>query len=450
MLSAAECATLRAEARRVLDRNRRRGVSIWAGRAFDFVCPSVAQYPFQWLWDSCFHAIALARIDVARACRELQGLLDAAAPSGFIPHIIFWEKERFLAALARYNVVFGGSHTTATIQPPMLAIALERVATAGAPADWVRRAIPPAVAYCRWLARERDPDGDGLIAILQPDESGLDAAPQFDAALGMARPDEAALRQAMGRLFAAYAPHRGDDRRCLALDVFHVESVLVNVIWIESLRALTRLITRYGLPPAPAAADEAGGHPAAAVPATPPASAAPTADELTALAERARTTLLERCYDAATGAFYDLVGVAEEPSRVLTVSSLMPLYLPDLPPALAARLVREHLTCPDRFWLPYPVPSVAASEPSFEPDFGSGLVWRGPTWINTNWFLVHGLRHHGYAALADELAERTASLALRSGLRECYDPYTGAGYGACDFGWSALVIDLLPETDDLP
>ena len=31
-----------------------------------------------------------------------------------------------------------------------------------------------------WLAEHRDLDGDGLLWIVQPDESGLDASPQFD------------------------------------------------------------------------------------------------------------------------------------------------------------------------------------------------------------------------------------------------------------------------------
>ena len=36
-----------AEARRVLASNRRRGVSEWDGKPFDFVCPSPTHYPFQ-------------------------------------------------------------------------------------------------------------------------------------------------------------------------------------------------------------------------------------------------------------------------------------------------------------------------------------------------------------------------------------------------------------------
>lgn len=427
VLAASVCDALRAEARRVLAQNRRRGISTWEGRAFDFVCPSLGHYPFQWFWDSCFHAIVLAHFDMGLACRELQSLLDAADPAGFMPHIIFWEKERFASAIARYNIVLRGSHTTATIQPPVLALALEHLAARGAPAAWLRTALGPALRYYRWLAASRDPDDDGLIAILQPDESGMDAAPQFDAALSLAEPTEPALNAAMARLFEVYAPHRSDDRYCLTLDVFNVEDVLVNVVWIEALRALARLQRRYAPPEMGPEASEA------------------EALALDARAAHARSTLLARSYDAASGAFFDLVGRQETPARVLAVSSLMPLYLADLPGDVAARLVAEHLTAPARFWLPFPVPSVAADEPTFEPDFRSGLIWRGPTWLNTNWFLVHGLRRHGFAALADEIVERSARLVLRAGFRECYNPYTGEGYGAHDFAWSTLIVDLLPS-----
>ena len=48
-----------ADARRVLTTNRLHGTSEWNGRTYDFVCPSPQSYPFQWLWDSAFHAIAL-------------------------------------------------------------------------------------------------------------------------------------------------------------------------------------------------------------------------------------------------------------------------------------------------------------------------------------------------------------------------------------------------------
>jgi len=31
----------------------------------------------------------------------------------------------------------------------------------------------------------------------------------------------------------------------------------------------------------------------------------------------------------------------------------------------------------------------------------------------------------------------------RGGIRELYNPFTGEGYGATDFGWSCLSLDLI-------
>jgi hypothetical protein len=66
---------------------------------------------------------------------------------------------------------------TASIQPPALGWAW-RIAV-GDPAE-----IPAIAAHYAWLQENRDLDGDGLIWIVQPDESGLDASPQFDAIWG--------------------------------------------------------------------------------------------------------------------------------------------------------------------------------------------------------------------------------------------------------------------------
>ena len=76
-----------------------------------------------------------------------------------------------------YNRVRRGDPMTSSIQPPLLAWAW-RIAV-GDPARcpaW--RAITPG-----W-PKHRDLEGDGLLWIVQPDESGLDASPQFDPVWG--------------------------------------------------------------------------------------------------------------------------------------------------------------------------------------------------------------------------------------------------------------------------
>ena len=78
-------------------------------------------------------------------------------------------------------------------------------------------------------------------------------------------------------------------------------------------------------------------------------------------------------------------------------------------------------------------PSVAASEPSYEPDGGHGLLrryWRGPTWVNSAWMVWIGLRRLGYESEAERLAAGVVGAVEREGLREYYDPRDGTGLGA--------------------
>ena len=91
------------------------------------MCPSPESYPFQWLWDSAFHAIALLAVDAELAKQELTCLLQAAQPDGFIPHMLLWDRQQHAAALRDYSIVLADPFYTATVQPPVLARAIWRV-----------------------------------------------------------------------------------------------------------------------------------------------------------------------------------------------------------------------------------------------------------------------------------------------------------------------------------
>jgi hypothetical protein len=49
----------------------------------------------------------------------------------------------------------------------------------------------------------------------------------------------------------------------------------------------------------------------------------------------------------------------------------------------------------------------------------------------------------GYEAEAARVLQGLAAAIDREGFREYYDPRTGRGHGAREFGWSTLVVDLL-------
>lgn len=68
--------------------------------------------------------------------------------------------------------------------------------------------------------------------------------------------------------------------------------------------------------------------------------------------------------------------------------------------------------------------------------------------MNSAWLLWLGLYRLGYDEQVWDLAGRLAGAATGAGLREYYNPLSGVGMGAVDFGWSALLMEMVAP--DLP
>ena len=410
------------------DRNRQRGVAAWCGHEYDFVCPSTGTYPFQWFWDSCFHAIVLARYDMTRARSEIRSLLRNQPDDGFVGHVTFWQREAFEEMLKEYSIAYRTPYLSDCIQPPLLAEALFAITRGEGGRSVLDELLPKVRKYYDWLDRMRDPDRDGLIAILQPDESGLDHIPKYDAYLGVTEPNRDEFTKAWQRAVGPYAEMQRDHDKMFAADRFVVEDVLVNVIYAENERVLAKLH------------DEAGDSRAAG--------------EMRARAARSVDSLVKKCWNAKDGLFYDLAGKREDQLDVSTVTSLMPILLQDLPRSMVESLARQ-IADPKKYAAAWPVPSTALDEPLYmkpssdRPDLTSKLLWRGPSWINTNWYIARGLRRHGFVDLARTIEDRSAALIERHGFREYYDPYTGEGFGAHAFSWTALVLNMLADHEGI-
>jgi glycogen debranching enzyme len=169
--------------------------------------------------------------------------------------------------------------------------------------------------------------------------------------------------------------------------------------------------------------------------------------------------MIERLYDPERGLFLPVArhggrrSAVERRPAVATIAALTPLALPDLPEEIGHRLA-AHLLDERDFRTPVAPPSVSIQERSFaRRDRALGgrapaRYWRGPTWVNTAWLCSLGLRRLGYEAEAEELAGGLAEAILREGLREYYDPFTGAGMGARDFGWSTLILEMISPKHD--
>jgi hypothetical protein len=392
MLAESEREVARSRCEATLLGNWREGRRATDGIPFGYPCPSPSHYPWQFYWDSCFHAVVWRHVDPCRARRELESLLAVQREDGFIGHTIFWNRPVRGYRRLTYNMTSSEAPMTASIQPPMLAWAWQLAV--GDPI-----AEPRIGRQLDWLAAHRDLEGDGLLWIVQPDESGLDASPQFDAIW---------RRRAHGRSGFLSLVHRN---RRLGFDLRAIDraggpvccEVTTNVLY-----NLSRLAS--GLPSLTGA-------------------------------------LIDRTYDPRRGLFLPDARPAPSRTPAATIAALTPLALPDLPEAIGHRLVREHLLEPRRFLTEVAPPSVALDDPSFSVRdrgrLGQLRYWRGPTWVNAAWLCWRGLIRLGYETEAGTMAAGLTGAIARSGLREYYHPRTGAGMGARDFGWSTLLLEML-------
>ena len=130
-----------------------------------------------------------------------------------------------------------------------------------------------------------------------------------------------------------------------------------------------------------------------------------------------------------------------KPIPVITPFNLYPLWTGQLPDHIRSRLV-EHLTNPEEFWGEFAIPSVAKNDPQYDHQ----RMWRGPVWVNINYFFIEALRQVGEIGYANQLREKTLHLIMsQPSMYEYYDSKTGeaAAKAADSFGWTAAVfIDL--------
>lgn len=411
------------QARKLLFANVRDGYSSLLGQNYCYISPAPKPYPFQWFWDTCFHVIVLARLgehDLAK--RNLRSLFAMQRDDGFVGHMIFWNqvlpRRRSDVLQAKPSWTALRPHMSALIQPPLAAQALHTLYEESRDRVFLGEMYARLKRHHEWLAKNRDLDGDGLLTIISPFESGMDWKPTYDLALGYAR------RETPRRLYrsALYwkAMHvdatnfllRYDMRRIRERCRFLVKDAGFNAIYAVDLECMERLAPIAGDDPAPFAARR----------------------------RRVLEAMLEKMYDEADGAFYDVCAPGAQKIRIKTPTIFFPLAVRELEPSIAARVL-AHFDDPHEFAASLPLPSVALGDPAFYAG-ETPFIWRGPVWAVNNWFLHHAFAKRGIAAHARALRRALETAVQRSGFREYYDPFTGEGHGARDFTWSTLLLDM--------
>ena len=146
---------------------------------YQYTLPSSKSYPYQWLWDSCFHAIILNYFNAEDAKKEIISLLSKQFDNGLIPHMIYWEKADVM------KIDWGKKGTSSITQPPMIAYAVWEIYKKNPDDDFLKEIYPHLFHFYKYIINERDPHERHLAGIINPDESGEDNSPRFDEPLGL-------------------------------------------------------------------------------------------------------------------------------------------------------------------------------------------------------------------------------------------------------------------------
>jgi hypothetical protein len=121
------------------------------GQPFRYTRPAPSTYEQQWLWDSCFHAIALRWLDPAMAWDELRAVVAHAIPdgpdAGMLPHMTYWD--------GGGEALWSHPNRSFITQPPLVAVAAMAVAARSSAAEAVAplRVYPPSPPFTNgWIA----------------------------------------------------------------------------------------------------------------------------------------------------------------------------------------------------------------------------------------------------------------------------------------------------------
>src|SRR3989344_4789375 len=106
---------------------------------FQYTIPSPNTYPYQWLWDSCFHAIILSHFKINDAKKEIFSLLSKQFQNGMVPHMIYWKNYKNTSFP---KIKWGKDGTSTITQPPMLAFAVWQIFQKDKDIDFLKSVYP--------------------------------------------------------------------------------------------------------------------------------------------------------------------------------------------------------------------------------------------------------------------------------------------------------------------
>lgn len=395
-----------------------------------YTVPTKGLYPFQWNWDSCLTALGQAQISEARAWREIETLFEHQWEDGMVPHIIFHvEDDGYFPGPAVWRTNRKPVQTSGITQPPVAGFAVKRLfdraRNKDLAEDKARKLLPKIDLWHKWFYECRDPEEEGLVAIIHPWESGRDNSIDWDEPFARVPTDgiDAYERRDLQHADASQRPTKEQYDRYLWLlqlfrslswdnaklhdaSPFRVVDPGFNAILIRSCIDLAIL------------ADELGETYIAA---------------RNRLRAQEGLAALEKLWSDKHGQYLCLDRVSGALIDSPSVGGILPLFA-GLTHERVSPLVKRLDAL--SFRAGYLVPSHDPDDERFD----AKRYWRGPVWLIVNYMIYDGLKAAGEDAMAAKIMASSLALINESGFAEYYDPQSAEPYGGSRFTWTAAMV----------
>lgn len=312
-------------------------------------------------------------------CGPLEGLVYEKHAPGISKacHEVFFHHQREDGYLPCW--VSGdkaGSHSIQMVVP-IAATALETADLTGDEA-FLARAYEACSRWDQWLSANRNTRGTGLCEAFCQFDTGHDGSPRFMGLPCESPGDDASVCPQAGRL-----PYLAPD---LSATVY------------GGRIALAAMANRLGKPG--------------------------DANAWREKAEEIRQLIIKHCYDPEDESFYDL-DVDSNFIRIRgdALTRVFGEHVVDQP--MFERIYAHHIKNPDAFWTPYPLPSIAADDPSFVQELPRNS-WGGASQALTALRAPRWFEYYGKSTDLTHLMRRWVEAILRApAFMQQMNPWTG-------------------------
>ena len=409
-------------AQKILIGNRKRGYTLPTNNKL---------YPAQWNWDSAFIALGYSYFNLNFALKEIKTLLDGQWKDGMIPHILFHNT----------NTNYYPNHTawncgnkirsSGITQPPVLASILKEIIDKNKITKIQKKEIKKFVIKIKksheWFIKNRDPKKTGLISILHPWESGYDNSSLWDEPMKKVkiekniqykRADNKVINPEHRPLNIDYDRYvtikndlrkkKYDPKKIFKTSLFNVVDIGFNSIFLKSNKDLIILLKKFNLDSS-------------------------TIINYVKITEKN----ILKYFDKKKQTFFCFDLRNKKKIFIPSITNYLILYADiknsKINDILIKNLKKHNLK--EKYFFS----SIKPNHKSFE----EKRYWRGPVWINCNWFIHKGLMNKD-EKYSNKIKERTIRLVEKKGFHEYYSCKNGKPMGANNFSWSAaLYLDLI-------